>query len=146
MHTKVRDVLANKGREVHCVQHTDTIDDVVVLMNDKHIGAVVVKEGEAVVGILTERDLLKKLLAAHKDPGKTYACQIMTDQMVITTVDHTCEECMAIMTNHRIRHLPVYDGKELVGIISIGDLMKRLVQDRSTEVHYLQDYINGPYA
>ncbi len=146
MQSKIRDVLTDKTQDIYCVQRTDTIEDVVTVMNDKRIGAVIVKDGETVVGILTERDLLKKFLAEHKDPAKTYACQIMTDQMVITTVDRSCEDCMTIMTNHRIRHLPVYDGKELVGIISIGDLMKRLVQDRSTEVHYLQDYIHGPFA
>jgi CBS domain-containing protein len=146
MQTKVRDVLAEKGSEVYSVPHDETIDNVVTLLNERRIGAVIVKEGDTVVGILTERDLLKKFLAEHKDPAKTYACQIMTDQLVITTVDHSCEECMTIMTNHRIRHLPVYDGKELAGIISIGDLMKRLVRDRSTEVNYLQEYISGPYA
>jgi CBS domain-containing protein len=146
MQSKVRKVLETKGDQIISAQSTTVIDDIVRVMNDNHIGAVVIKEGETVVGILTERDLLKKLLAAHKDPSVVTAGEIMTDQIVIATADRTCEECMAIMVNHHVRHLPIYDGKELVGIISIGDLMKRLVSDRTTEVEHLQEYIAGPYA
>ena len=146
MQSRVKDVLADKGNEIVAVQRTDLIDEVVHVMNDKHIGAVVVMDGETVVGILTERDLLKKLLAEHKDPSIVQAGDIMTDQLVITTVDRTCEQCMMNMTSHSVRHLPVYDGKEMVGMISMRDLTRRLVRDRTTEVNYLQDYISGPFA
>ena len=146
MHSKIKDILAEKGNEVISVNADTIIDDVVRIMNDNHIGAVVVQDHDTVVGMLTERDLLKKLLAAHKDPSVIVAGDIMTDQIVIATVDRTCEECMSIMLNHRIRHLPVYDGKELVGIISIGDIMNQLANDRTTEVEYLQEYIAGPFA
>jgi len=146
MQSKIKDVLDDKGKEVVTVQRTDPVDDVVRILNEKHIGAVVVMDGETVVGILTERDLLKKLLAEHKNPATVHAGDIMTDQLVITTTERTCEECLTIMTNHRVRHLPVYEGKELVGILSIGDLTKRLVQDRTAEVNYLQDYISGAYG
>ena len=146
MHSKIRDIITEKGNDVISVQAGSLIDDVVRIMNDNKIGAVIVKEHDTVVGILTERDLLKKLLAAHSDPSVVIAGDIMTDQIVIATVDRTCEECMTIMLNHRVRHLPVYDGKELVGIISIGDIMRRLANDRTTEVEYLQEYIAGPFA
>lgn len=146
MHSKIKDILAEKGNEVISVNADTIIDDVVRIMNDNHIGAVVVQDHDTVVGMLTERDLLKKLLAAHKDPSVIVAGDIMTDQIVIATIDRTCEECMSIMLNHRIRHLPVYDGKELVGIISIGDIMNQLANDRTTEVEYLQEYIAGPFA
>jgi len=146
MQTKIKHVLEEKGSEIISIQKNALIDEVVKVMNENHIGAVVVKEGETVVGIVSERDLLKKLLAEHKDPLATTAGDIMTDQLVITTTDKTCEECINVMTSHRVRHLPVYEGKDLVGIISIGDLMKRLAKDRDAKVHYLQDYIAGSYT
>ena len=146
MQSKIRNLLETKDSQIISAQSADTIDDIVRIMNDNHIGAVVIKEGETVVGILTERDLLKKLLATHGDPSTVRACEIMTDQIVIATAERTCEECMTIMLNHHVRHLPVYEGQSLVGMISIGDLMKRLVSDRTTEVEYLQEYIAGPYA
>lgn len=146
MQSNVRKILEMKGDQIISAQSTTVIDDIVRVMNDNHIGAIVIMEGETVVGILTERDLLKKLLAVHKDPSVVTAGEIMTDQIVIATADRTCEECLTIMLNHHVRHLPVYDGKDLIGIISIGDIMKRLVTDRTTEVEYLQEYIAGPYA
>jgi len=146
MQSKIRNILETKDSQIISAQSADTIDDIVRIMNDNHIGAVVIKEGETVVGILTERDLLKKLLATHRDPSTVRAGEIMTDQIVIATTERTCEECMTIMLNHHVRHLPVYEGQNLVGMISIGDLMKRLVSDRTTEVEYLQEYIAGPYA
>ena len=146
MQTKIKDVLEAKGHEVISIQHDATIDEVVRVMNENHIGAIVVVDGETVVGIISERDLLKKLLAVHKDPSTTTAGDIMTDQLVITTIEKTCQECIATMNSHRIRHLPVYEGKDLVGILSIGDLIKHLSKDLDTEVHYLQDYIAGPYG
>ncbi len=146
MQTKIKNVLEDKGKEVISIQKDSTIDEVVKVMNENHIGAIVIMDGETVVGIVSERDLLKKLLAVHKDPSTTTAGDIMTDQLVITTIEKTCEECIAAMTSHRVRHLPVYDGKDLVGIISIGDMMKRLARDLDAEVHYLQDYIAGAYS
>lgn len=146
MQTKIQNILEEKGNEVISIQKNSTIDEIVKIMNDNHIGAIVVLDGEAVVGIVSERDLLRKFLAENKDPSTTTAGDIMTDRLVIATIGNTCEECIVTMTLHHIRHLPVYDGKDLVGIISIGDLMKSLAKDRDTEVHYLQDYIAGPYA
>ena len=146
MQTKIKNILEEKGNEVISIQKKSTIDEIVKIMNDNHIGAIVVMDGEAVVGIVSERDLLRKFLAENKDSSTTTAGDIMTDRLVITNIGNTCEECIVTMTIHHIRHLPVYDGKDLVGIISIGDLMKSLAKDRDTEVHYLQDYIAGPYA
>ncbi len=146
MQTKIQNILEEKGNEVISIQKKSTIDEIVEIMNDNHIGAIVVLDGEAVVGIVSERDLLRKFLAENKDPSTTTAGDIMTDRLVIATIGNTCEECIVTMTLHHIRHLPVYDGKDLVGIISIGDLMKSLAKDRDSEVHYLQDYIAGPYA
>ena len=146
MQTKIKNILEEKGNEVISIQKKSTIDEIVKIMNDNHIGAIVVMDGDAVVGIVSERDLLRKFLAENKDSSTTTAGDIMTDRLVITTIGNTCEECIVTMTIHHIRHLPVYDGKDLVGIISIGDLMKSLAKDRDTEVHYLQDYIAGPYA
>ena len=146
MQTKIQNILEEKGNEVISIQKKSTIDEIVTIMNDNHIGAIVVLDGEAVVGIVSERDLLRKFLAENKDPSTTTAGDIMTDRLVIATIGNTCEECIVTMTLHHIRHLPVYDGKDLVGIISIGDLMKSLAKDRDSEVHYLQDYIAGPYA
>ncbi len=143
MQTKVKDILTKKGGEIITVQKNDSVADVVSILNDKHIGAVIVKDGETVVGILSERDLLKKLLPECKCASEVKAGEIMTDHLVITTVETSIEECMTVMTEKRIRHLPVFDGKDLVGIISIGDLMKNIVQEKSAQVSYLHDYIAG---
>jgi len=134
MQTKVKDILTKKGGEIITVQKNDSVADVVSILNDKHIGAVIVKDGETVVGILSERDLLKKLLPECKCASEVKAGEIMTDHLVITTVETSIEECMTmtVMTEKRIRHLPVFDGKDLVGIISIGDLMKNIVQEKSS--------------
>ena len=143
MQTKVKDILTQKGGGTITVQKNDSVADVVSILNDKHIGAVIVKDGETVVGILSERDLLRKLLPECKCASEMNAGEIMTSNLVITTVETTIEECMTVMTEKRIRHLPVFDGKDLAGIISIGDLMKHIVQEKSAQVSYLHDYIAG---
>ena len=143
MQTKVKVLLSKKTRDTITVQKNDSVADVVSILNDKHIGAVIVKDGETVVGILSERDLLEKLLPEHKCASEINAGEIMTDNLVITTVETSVEECMSIMTERRIRHLPVFDGKDLAGIISIGDLMKHIVKEKSAQVGYLHDYIEG---
>jgi len=146
MQTKVKDILKHKGSDIITVQKNDSVDKIVSILNDKHIGAVIVKDGETVVGILSERDLLKKLLPECKCASEVNAAEIMTDHLVITTVETSIEECMSVMTEKRIRHLPVFDGKDLAGIISIGDLMKYIVQEKSAQVSYLHDYIAGSLA
>ena len=146
MQTKVKDILKHKGSDIITVQKNDSVDKIVSILNDKHIGAVIVKDGETVVGILSERDLLKKLLPECKCASEVNAGEIMTDHLVITTVETSIEECMSVMTEKRIRHLPVFDGKDLAGIISIGDLMKYIVQEKSAQVSYLHDYIAGSLA
>ncbi len=146
MQTKVKDILKHKGSDIITVQKNDSVDKIVSILNDKHIGAVIVKDGETVVGILSERDLLKKLLPECKCASEVNAAEIMTDHLVITTVETSIEECMSVMTEKRIRHLPVFDGKDLAGIISIGDLMKHIVQEKSAQVSYLHDYIAGSLA
>jgi len=143
MQTKVKDILSQKGSDIITVQKNDAVDKVVSILNDKHIGAVIVKDGETVVGILSERDLLKKLLPECKCASDVITSEIMTDNLVITTVETSIEECMTVMTEKRIRHLPVFDGKDLVGIISIGDLMKHIVQEKAAQINYLHDYIAG---
>lgn len=143
MQTKVKDILSEKSGDVITVQKNDTVSEAVSILNDKRIGAVIVKDGETVVGILSERDLLKKLLPECKCASEVKVSEIMTDHLVITTVDTSVDECMSVMTEKRIRHLPVFDGKNLVGIISIGDLMKHIVKEKNAQVNYLHDYIAG---
>jgi len=143
MQTKVKDILSEKSGDVITVQKNDTVSEAVSILNDKRIGAVIVKDGETVVGILSERDLLKKLLPECRCASEVKVSEIMTDHLVITTVDTSVDECMSVMTEKRIRHLPVFDGKNLVGIISIGDLMKHIVKEKNAQVNYLHDYIAG---
>ena len=143
MQTKVKDILASKDGSVITVQKNDTVADAVAILNEKRIGAVIVKDGETVVGILSERDLLKKLLPECRCASEVKVGEIMTDNLVITTVDTPVDECMSVMTEKRIRHLPVFEGKDLVGVISIGDLMKHIVKEKTAQVSYLHDYIAG---
>ncbi|HET7498310.1 MAG TPA: CBS domain-containing protein [Candidatus Eisenbacteria bacterium] len=138
-------VLTAKGPQVHTIRPTDTVFEAVKKMVELNSGSLLVTEGDAIHGIITERDYLRNIVLAGRTSKTTQVREIMTSQIVVVKPDTLVEEAMAIMTDRRIRHLPVVDQGKLGGIVSIGDLVKQISQDRQFEVQYLTDYITGRY-
>ncbi len=139
----VRDILAGKGRQVHSLGPDSMVLDALRLMADRNIGAVPVIEGGQLVGIFTERHYAREVFLKGRASPETPLRDVMQTRVLIVSPDQTAEECMALMTDKAIRHLPVMDEGELAGIISIGDLMKSLLEDRQFDIDQLVDYVRG---
>jgi CBS domain-containing protein len=117
--------------------------DALKLMADKNIGALLVMEAEEVAGIITERDYARKVVLMSRSSKQTPVREIMTSAVMYVRPDQTSEECMVLMTENRLRHLPVIDGGRLVGIISIGDLVKDIIAEQRFTIEQLEHYISG---
>ena len=139
----VRDILAGKGRQVHSLGPDSMVLDALRLMADRNIGAVPVIEGGQLVGIFTERHYAREVFLKGRASPETPLRDVMQTRVLIVSPDQTAEECVALMTDKAIRHLPVMDEGELAGIISIGDLMKSLLEDRQFDIDQLVDYVRG---
>ena len=137
MHT-LRQLLGNKTAEVYSVAPNDSVIDAIRLMAQKGVGAVLVMEGAALVGIISERDYARKVVLHGRSSADTAVREIMTAEVVTVGLRQTVAECMQIVTEHRIRHLPVMDGDEVVGVISIGDLVKAVIEDQKVQLDELQ--------
>jgi CBS domain-containing protein len=140
---KVSDILSDKGRNVWTVEPKLMVYDAMKLMADKGIGALIVAEGERVVGIISERDYARKVILEGRSSRTTAVRQIMTSHVLYAGLSQTIEECMAIMTDKRIRHLPVLDEGRLIGVISIGDLVKAIISEQQFRIAQLEKYISG---
>ncbi len=140
----VRHVLEGKGSEVWTIDREKSALDAAKLMHEKHIGSVVVKKGEEIVGIFTERDLMNRIVAEGRDPAKTRVGDVMTARVAICSRDTTLESCRATMTRHKMRHLPVVEEGKLLGIISSGDILARELRDQEETLRYLHEYMLGP--
>lgn len=142
----IQELLDAKGDSpVHCCQPSDTVFDAVTKMVDLRVGALLVKEGEAVKGIITERDYLRFITAKGKTAQDTPVSDLMTSKVIYVTPPTLINEVMAIMTSARIRHMPVMEGEQLLGIVSIGDIVKQVTSDQQVHIRTLEDYINDPY-
>ncbi len=139
----VKDILYSKGHEIWSVKPNDTVFDAVKLMADKGIGAVLVLDGDKLVGIVTERDYARKIILEGKSSKDSSVSEIMTTQVLCVSPERTIEECMALMTDKRARHLPVLDHERVVGIVSIGDLVKAVISEQQVLIDHLQHYISG---
>ena len=140
---KVRRLLDAKGRQVWTISKDATVFDSLHLMADKKIGALVVVEGEQVVGIFTERDYARRVGPDRKKPEETRIEEVMTSELITVGLDQTVNECMVLMTDKHIRHLPVMDEGRLVGIISVGDVVLDVVEELEFHVEQLKSYITG---
>ncbi len=136
----VRHILAGRTA-VHTVSPDDTVLDALRLMAERDIGAVLVTSGADLVGILSERDYARKMVLHGKSSRDTAVREVMTSHLVTVAPDKTCDDCMALMTDKRIRHLPVVDDGRLVGIISIGDIVRAVVDVQQSTISTLQSYI-----
>ena len=142
---RIRDILRNKGNDVVCVDLRATVLEAVQVMNDHHVGAVLVLDEGNLVGIFSERDVLVRLVAAQRDPRHTWVRDVMTTRIYTTSPDDSLLEVMRLMTDRRCRHIPVIEADRLVGLVSIGDLTKATQRNLRQEVRELSRYIGGPY-
>ena len=141
--TTVADILRTKGHDIWTVAPGATVYEALEVMADKNIGAVLVIDHGKLVGIMSERDYARKVILRGKASKDTPVREIMTGRVAYVHPDRTAEECMALMTNMRIRHLPVLEGERLVGIISIGDVVKAIISDQGFVIEQLEHYITG---
>jgi len=139
----VTSILDRKGSDVATVRHDHTVLEAAKLMNDKHIGAVVVLNGEKVVGIFTERDILRRVVAAGRKPESVRIEEVMTSPMACCRRDTRLAEAKGVMTHKRIRHLPVVEDGKLYGMISSGDIMASESADQQATIEYLHEYLHG---
>lgn len=139
----IRNLLDGKGYDVWSVQPDDPVLKALELMADKNIGAVVVIEQEVLVGIFSERDYARKVILKGKTPHETKVREIMTTEVIGLGIDQTVEHCMALMTTHHFRHLPIFDGDQLIGIISIGDVVKSIIAEQEFMIDQLENYIRS---
>lgn len=143
--TRISEILKSKGSEVHKIDCDDTIHKAVKKMVKHGVGSLVVWENDNMCGIVTERDILSKVASEDVPVKNKLVDEIMTKNVVCISPDFSVEECMAIMTEKKMRHLPVMVGQEMVGLISVGDLIKQISKDQETHIRYLTDYITGKY-
>lgn len=142
----VKELLKAKGYDIWAVAPEASVYDALKLMADKNTGAVLVIEDDCLVGILSERDYARKVIFKGKLPEDTPVWEIMTEKVLCVRPDQTVEECMALMTNKRVRHLPVLEGDQLIGVISIGDVVKAIISEREFMIGQLENYIMGGYS
>ncbi len=141
--TLVKQLLRSKGSEVWTVAPDKSVYDALQTMADKNVGALVVVEANKVVGIISERDYARKVILRGKSSMHVPVKEIMTDRVFCVTPEYTIEQCMAVMTDRRIRHLPVLDNDKLVGIVSIGDVVKGIISNQEFMIEQLEKYIVG---
>ena len=145
LNKRVRDVLRGKGEDIYAVAPLASVIDAVNVMNDHHVGSVLVMEGGSPVGIFSERDVLVRVLAAHRDPRQTLVRDVMTTRLHTASSDDSLLDVMRLMTERRCRHVPVMDGERLLGLVSIGDITKAIQHNLRQEVRDLSTYIGGPF-
>jgi CBS domain-containing protein len=140
---KVRDILNVKGRDVWSIEPDASVYDAMRLMADKGVGALLVMEGEKLAGIISERDYARKVILQGRSSRTTQVSEIMTSRVAYAELDQNIEECMAVITEERVRHLPVIEAGRVVGVISIGDLVKSIIDEQKFMIEQLVRYING---
>jgi CBS domain-containing protein len=139
----ISEILSHKGSQVWSIAPEAMVFDAIQMMADKNIGALLVTEGQKLVGILTERDYTRKIALKGKSSKQTAVREILSGEVIHVTPEHTVEECMRLMTDHRVRHLPVLEGDKIAGVVSIGDLVNWIISAQSHTINQLQTYISG---
>ena len=145
---RVRDLLKSKTKEVWSISPKSTVFEALKIMGEKEIGALMVMDKkDKVVGIITERDYARKVILKGKNSRETLVSEIMTPsgKMYTVTPDTLVEDCMVLITGKRIRHVPVFDGGQYVGLISIGDVVKSTISQKDMLIEHLSNYIGGKY-
>ena len=139
----VQDILQVKGHAAWSIGPQATVYDALQLMADKNVGALLVLENGRLAGIFSERDYARKIILKGKSSRETAVREIMTERVISVHPEQSVAECMALMTNHRIRHLPVLEAGEVSGVISIGDVVKAIMTEQEFTIEQLENYISG---
>lgn len=139
-------IMNGRSGTLHTISKTDTVYSAIAKMTAKNIGSLVVLDGKEPCGIVTERDYMRRVALEGRSSKTTFVQEIMSTELICVEPDTDAEKCMALMTSRRIRHLPVKEGDGLVGIVSMGDIVKHLAQQRAQTIEELTGYIQGRYA
>jgi len=137
----VGNLLENKGHDVWSVSPEDTVFDTIKLMDEKRVGALAVVENDKLVGIISERDYARQVILKDRTSRETKVKEIMTRHIYFTQPDQTIDECLVIINEHRIRHLPVLDHDHLIGMISVGDIVKEIIKDQQYTIEQLENNV-----
>jgi CBS domain-containing protein len=140
---QLSEILDERGAAVLEIEADASVFEAVKQMVEANVGSLLVTEGDEIAGIVTERDYLRRVTLEGRTDKETAVREIMSSPLIVVTPRTTIDECMALMTDRRIRHLPVVDGREVVGMVSIGDLVKFQSRQQSFEIQYLTDYISA---
>lgn len=139
----VNHLLERKGRDIVSIAPGASVFDAIKLMADKAVGSLLVMDDHAMLGIVTERDYARKVILQGRSSENTDVSEIMTAKVLTTSTAATVKSCMELMNEHRIRHLPVLEAGEVVGVISIGDLVNAIISEQQEEIEQLESYISG---
>lgn len=140
---RVKDILAVKGQAIYSIAPDASVYDAMKQMADKEIGALLVMEGDRLVGVISERDYARKVILLGRSSRSTQVKEIMTGHVLYAQPQQNIDECMAIMTEKRVRHLPVLDAGKVIGVISIGDLVKSIITEQKFIIEQLEKYITS---
>ena len=139
----IKEILDGKGYEVATISPDATVLEALKLMAEKELGALVVMEGDRLQGLISERDYARKVFLKGRSSPDTKVREVMTGKVVCATLKRTADEAMALMTEKRVRHLPIIDDKRVVGLVSIGDLVKNIISDQQFVIEQLEKYITS---
>jgi CBS domain-containing protein len=139
-------ILGQKSGEVFSVSPDATVFEAIQMLDQKNVGALLVMEGDKLVGMVSERDYTRKVVLKGKRSRETKVSEIMSTELKLTHPQEGVETCLRLMTDKRIRHLPVMEGNKVIGIISIGDLVKWVIASQSAAIAHLENYISGGYT
>ena len=138
-------ILQQKGRNIWSIDADATVFEAIKLMAHKNIGALLVMSGEKLTGIFSERDYTRKIALQGRSSKETKVKEIISVPVISVTPNHSIDDCMRLMTEHRIRHLPVLEGEKVVGVISIGDLVNWIISTQNATIRQMEEYISGGY-
>ena len=141
----IRSLLRHKSRDIWFVSPAASVYEAIEMMSEKRVGALLVMTGGMLTGVISERDYARKVILQGKSSRQTQVQEIMTSPVISVTPEQTVDECMRIMTSHRIRHLPVIEGEQVAGVISIGDLVNWIVTAQRETIVQMHNYIAGKY-
>ena len=139
----VRQLLDRKGRELFSITPNAAVLDAIRMMAERHVGALLVLQGDELSGIVSERDYARKVILLGRSSADTPVRDIMSTPVLTVPPEATVEKCMQLMTEHRVRHLPVVEGRRVVGMVSIGDLVKAVIADQQQQIEQLESYIHS---
>ena len=142
----IRAILNRKSGEIFSISPDAMVFQAIEMMDKKNVGALLVKEGDRLAGIISERDYTRKVILRGRRSRETKVAEIMSTNLTVTHPREPIEKCLRLMTEKRIRHLPVLDGDQVVGVISIGDLVKWTLSCQSAAIEHLENYIHGGYT